>query len=645
MTSIIFNGKTLLFGGGRLSTPSTPVDDQMVEFFISDESSTLLDNVIININSQILYTNEDGYTNISLDNGTYSFSVFKENYIKSDGNVVVDDGNSTVKISILSDYELRDIGPGGGYIFYVNSNYESDGWKYLESAPPLSEEDPTTTWIQTALQETEIGEDAQGLDFGDGLSNTTAIIDGGAVSGAVFTTQEYEHSGYTDWFCASSSELNQIYTELHQNGLGAFTASSYWTSTENSSTEARRQSFGSGSQSIASKDARYRYRPVRSFLEVEYYEIIYNENGLTSGSLPSSNGQYYIKGSEVIVNSGTSMSKSGDDFVCWNTSPNGFGTDYYVDSKITITGNLEVYAKYQSNVIAFLPDTQNYTRYKPAIYEAQIDYLVDQKDDLNLAWVGHVGDIVQMWTIPEYSSEWTFVQEEMEKLTTADIGWGLSPGNHDYENGTRNSTVLNTHFPLSSFTGMTSFGGSYDTNSDNTYHTVTIQDEEWLIMVLEFGPRYVIIEWANDIIENNSSKQCIIMTHALLVGQDVPRLNEFLISSDNHAPSNGYGLGSVPTGCNNGIDLWNDLIYPNNNVRLAICGHDGDSSTGSALKKAYHADGSEVYNILTNYQYWANYPGYMLLFRIDSTSISFVTYSPNLDEFKTDDSSAGTFSF
>ncbi len=33
------------------------------------------------------------------------------------------------------DYAPGDVGPAGGYIFYVNPNFATDGWRYLEAAP------------------------------------------------------------------------------------------------------------------------------------------------------------------------------------------------------------------------------------------------------------------------------------------------------------------------------------------------------------------------------------------------------------------------------------------------------------------------------------------------------------------------------
>src|SRR5262249_8327806 len=33
------------------------------------------------------------------------------------------------------DYAPGDVGPAGGFVFYVNANYARDGWRYLEAAP------------------------------------------------------------------------------------------------------------------------------------------------------------------------------------------------------------------------------------------------------------------------------------------------------------------------------------------------------------------------------------------------------------------------------------------------------------------------------------------------------------------------------
>lgn len=64
-----------------------------------------------------------------------------------------------------TNYNLRDIGPAGGYIFWKSGN------NYLESAPT---DCATSAWSN--IDSVEIGVSAQGTAIGTGQANTTAII-------------------------------------------------------------------------------------------------------------------------------------------------------------------------------------------------------------------------------------------------------------------------------------------------------------------------------------------------------------------------------------------------------------------------------------------------------------------------------------
>ena len=267
------------------------------------------------------------------------------------------------------------------------------------------------------------------------------------------------------------------------------------------------------------------------------------------------------------------------------------------------------------STLAFLPDTQTYVMSKPAEMVSQIDWLIDNKSILNLKFVGHEGDLVEHWDTnplvptgstftPTGYTEWSFMKWQMGRLTDANITYSTLPGNHDYKNGTRDSTMYNSYFPLSNFTGMSTYRGSYDTNSDNTYHIVNIDGHDLLILSLEFGPRTVILNWANNILQTYSTTPAIIVTHAYL-----SKDNQLFSHSTSRAPSNGYGLGSGPPTVNDATassgttSMWNTLVYPNNNVRIVICGHDGNSSFGAGLLISGHTDGTLIYQIFANYQY------------------------------------------
>jgi hypothetical protein len=305
--------------------------------------------------------------------------------------------------------------------------------------------------------------------------------------------------------------------------------------------------------------------------------------------------------------------------------------------------------------VAFLPDTQSYVNYKPASMVSQIDYLVNNKDSLNIKFVGHEGDIVQNHDSNPYIptgatftptgyTEWSFMQWQMNRLIENGIPYSTLPGNHDYVEDQRNSEMYNSYFPLSSFTGMTTYGGSYDTNSDNTYHIVNMDGHDLLILSLEFGPRTSVLEWADGILKENSTIPAIIVTHAY-----VSKDNTLLNHDTNHAPSNGYGLGNGPPDVNDAItvesgttSIYSELVESNYNVRIVISGHDGDSTTGASLVVTGRTDGSNVYQILSNFQYFSvNSSGYLGLLSFSEDKVHFSTYSPTLDSYLVNEYSQG----
>jgi len=67
-------------------------------------------------------------------------------------------------------YSLRDIGPAGGWIFYIVNN-GGGSYTYYEAAP--SDSDPSCF---SNIINSEIGIAAQGIDIGTGQSNTNAIM-------------------------------------------------------------------------------------------------------------------------------------------------------------------------------------------------------------------------------------------------------------------------------------------------------------------------------------------------------------------------------------------------------------------------------------------------------------------------------------
>ena len=126
-----------------------------------------------------------------------------------------------------------------------------------------------TVYSLPAFQSTLIGATAQ--SYSNGLTNTNAII---AQTGAAATTayaaglaRLFAAGGFSDWYLPSNWELNMCFDSAaivnKIAGVTPINVGNYWTSTEENATNARFQSFSSGSISSASKGAGVNVRAVR----------------------------------------------------------------------------------------------------------------------------------------------------------------------------------------------------------------------------------------------------------------------------------------------------------------------------------------------------------------------------------------------
>jgi serine/threonine protein kinase len=104
--------------------------------------------------------------------------------------------------------------------------------------------------------------------IGSGQSNTDKIVNACSDSDcAARICSNLVLNGYSDWFLPSKDELNLMYENLKQRGLGNF-SSYYWSSSEYSGYEtyyAWGQGFSSGGQGFNNKFNAYYVRAVRAF--------------------------------------------------------------------------------------------------------------------------------------------------------------------------------------------------------------------------------------------------------------------------------------------------------------------------------------------------------------------------------------------
>jgi hypothetical protein len=154
-------------------------------------------------------------------------------------------------------------GPAGGWIFYDAGNSNA-GWRWMECAP--SDQSTGIQWGNGSAIDIA---GAKGTAIGTGQTNTTAIVAAqGAENFAAKLCDDLMLSGYSDWFLPSKNELNAMYTTLQTNGIGGFSSTYYWSSSEGyeyGSYIMWYQNFTNGNQAFGNNSQLNMVRAVRQF--------------------------------------------------------------------------------------------------------------------------------------------------------------------------------------------------------------------------------------------------------------------------------------------------------------------------------------------------------------------------------------------
>jgi hypothetical protein len=160
---------------------------------------------------------------------------------------------------------VGDTGPGGGIVFYVHSGGGTfscgvalvSTCRYLEVAP--ADIAGTHAWCSN----TSSLLNATYTAIGAGMENTTTA-DPMCTTGAIQQAADYTNNGRSDWYLPSKDELNELCKYAKNTGQAAggatlcsggadaavrgFTATNYWSSSEDSNLNAWQHSFFDGSR-------------------------------------------------------------------------------------------------------------------------------------------------------------------------------------------------------------------------------------------------------------------------------------------------------------------------------------------------------------------------------------------------------------
>jgi hypothetical protein len=294
---------------------------------------------------------------------------------------------------------------------------------------------------------------------------------------------------------------------------------------------------------------------------------------------------------------------------------------------MAVSGLLQAQVAAPDFSIVVFPDTQNEAQYYPQVLDSETQWVVDNQANLNIQAVLGEGDIVNDGASDDQLQN---ASTAYATLDNAGIPYFATIGNHDYDGAdagaaTRTATGFNKWFGPARYAGKPYYLGNYpDGSNENFYGVLTINGKQYLILALEYYPRPSAVAWAKGILAANPDKEAIIVTHAYMF-TDGTRVD--VCDAQNMDPSTStYG-----------DPLWDDLISQYPNVIMVLSGH--FTSVSASRRADLGVNGNLVNQLFANYQEQPNGGnGWLriLTFHPASNTIDVKTYSPYLQQYKTD---------
>ena len=286
-----------------------------------------------------------------------------------------------------------------------------------------------------------------------------------------------------------------------------------------------------------------------------------------------------------------------------------------------------------SFTIAVLPDTQIYAESYPEVFTCQTEWIANSKDQLNIAFVLHEGDI----TNGNVDFQWRNASASMKVLDGV-VPYAIVMGNHDMgvDGGCDSrESLFHTYFPVSRYDSLDTFGGVYEPGRlDSSYHLFTAGGLDWLVLAIEYLPRDPVLAWANQVVAKYPDRMVIVLVHSYMFPDNTLHGS----SADHEWDPGDFPIAAGPGGINNGVEMWDKLVRRHPTISLVFCGH-FTASGGTARLIGVGDKGNRVYQMLANYQALENGGnGYMRLVTCytDRGVVGVQTYSPYLDKYLTD---------
>ncbi|MFJ3272147.1 LamG-like jellyroll fold domain-containing protein [Streptomyces sp. NPDC086776] len=226
--------------------------------------------------------------------------------------------------------------------------------------------------------------------------------------------------------------------------------------------------------------------------------------------------------------------------------------------------------------LAVLPDTQylfDADSADPEPLKETFHYLVAQRQEANIAFMTHLGDVTE-----HGSEEEIDLAADTFRTIHGKVPYSVLAGNHDINSGTddqRGDTAYLRAFGPQRFTSMPTFGGA-SPDGYNSYHVLRAAGREWLVLALDWRASEKGLAWAQGVLDTHPTLPVILTTHDIAWAED-----------------NGQAHLS-----DNGQMLWDRIIRGNDQIFMALGGHYWPPGRTVLTNDAGH----DVHVHITNYQ-------------------------------------------
>lgn len=296
------------------------------------------------------------------------------------------------------------------------------------------------------------------------------------------------------------------------------------------------------------------------------------------------------------------------------------------DLTVTFYGRRVLTSTAPDFTIVALPDTQYYScgslcGSDPAYFVAQTQWVVSNRLTRTIAFVAHLGDVVEFGDLRE--EEWQNAEVAMSLLEIPapdqpdGTPYGIGVGNHDQFLGT---SLYNQYFGVARFQDRAYYGDHYGENNNNHFALFSIGNLDFVAVHLEYdeSPDPAVLAWADQVLKSYPQRRAVVVSH-------------FLIEPGDPGSFGAQGQAIY------------DALKDNPNLFLMLCGH----HSGEGRRVDWY-QGLTVHTLLADYQDRANGgDGWLRILEFSPAvnEIQVRTYSPTLDQYETDGDSEFTLSY